>query len=343
MKSTPVEIGLLDPLPDDGFQIKDPSVVRMADGTFLMYATVFTRKEHYRIGRFEAKHPRGPWHELSRIRHDIAGSEVCAPSMRLRERDDERLWTMYVQTACFQENGRIEKAVSSDGVHFLCALAAVMSVADVPAFPESALAGLYDVSVSDIRWKGVDYECMVFSGYRRVGCGDLYLSMRVKADAETKWQKPRLLLRQEDVPFHNRPDSPNFEWGLEGAKLIQVSDDFFAVVGVCFLDKGPEHRGSRQRVFMAGGSSPMHPFRLMTLPIEPIPAQGENGHPDTIDMGNSIGLLYQERDGDGKPWYLRYREYSKAAFRLLMQPLPVPANDPLPLLRPAATPMPATV
>jgi hypothetical protein len=139
--------------------------------------------------------------------------------------------------------------------------------------------------------------------------------MREKgADA---WEKPKLALKQEDVPFHNKPGSENFEWGLEGAKVVQLADDAYLMIGVCFLDKDKAERGTRQRVFFAASATPEGPFLPMGTPIEPTPYKegaGENGHPETIDLGAKLGILYQERAGEGadKPWHLRYAEIDKA-------------------------------
>ena len=174
--------------------------------------------------------------------------------------------------------------------------------------------GIYDVAVSDISLNGTAFECMAFSGYRRVGCGDVYLSLREKASVPQEWGTPYLVLRQEDVPFHNRPDSPHFEWGLEGAKILQLADDAFLMIGVCFLERDKSYSGTRQRVFFAAASSPGGPYSPMYMPIDPTQygdGQGENGHPDIIDLGNYVGILYQERAGDFKPWHLRYVEMTK--------------------------------
>lgn len=299
------------------FEIKDPTVIQMPDGTWQMYASVGTSvTQSWFIGHFEAQHPAGPWQELEPVKMiGVEGSEVCAPQVLFDDSTGTPLWKMYVQTTCFHENGVIAVAQSTDGTNFVGLPEPAMTQDRVPPSPNTPpVVGLYDVAISEYTQNGKVYECMMFSGYRRIGCGDLYMSVREKSVVETKWDTPRLILAQEDVPYHNNPGSLNFEWGLEGAKLVQLAENAYIMIGVCFLEKGHEHRGTRQRVFLAAAETPFGPFTPISLPLEPTKyesGQGENGHPDTIDLGSSIGILYQERTGDGKPWHLRYTEIGK--------------------------------
>lgn len=325
-------------------EVKDPAIVPMPDGSYMLYATVFgpgiSREDI--IGRFHASHPQGPWHQLESARvHGVTGPEVCAPQVLLSEENGQLLWTMYVQTSCFEQDGHIAVAVSRDGKDFYALPTPAMTR---HAINQHSVVCLYDVSVSDIHLKGKPYECMVFSGYRHFnpvaaghdtletgimssitqnGCGDLYMSLREKDGFSSEWSTPKLILKQEDVPFHNHPASPNFEWGLEGGKIIQLEEDSFLLTGVCFLEKDIALRGTRQRVFFATAASPAGPFVSHTLPLEPTPydvGQGENGHPDVIDLGSRLAILYQERAGVGHPWHLRYAEISKKEVQALLSP-----------------------
>lgn len=284
-------------------QIKDPSIVQDADGGYYMYAT-FVTDDFNGVGRFHAAHPGGPWQELAPATiTGVEGPEVVAPAV-VRDGDT---WTMYVQTSCFSKDGVIAVATSADGVHFTGTGAAAASKDGLPG-----VIGVYDVAVSDVTEKGAQMECMVFSGYRAVGNGDVYVALREKgADA---WSAPVLALKQEDVPFHNPPGSRDYEWGLEGAKVVQLADDAYLMIGVAFLDKSVSERGTRQRVFFAASNKPEGPYTAMETPYAPTAypeGTGENGHPDTIDLGNKIGVLYQERAGEGQPWHLRYTEEDK--------------------------------
>lgn len=297
-------------------EIKDPTVVLRPDKSYFMMASVGSSvSQQWRIGRFEAAHPAGPWQELEFADvQGIEGPEVCAPALQLEERDSRLLYKMYVQTSCFREDGIIALAESQDGKTFRAVSDFAISKDHLPA-RDIPIVGLYDVGISEITHEGKEYDCMTFSAYRRVGCGDLYASLREKGAPDASWSTPALILKQEDVPFHNHPESPNFEWGLEGAKIHQIADNAFMMIGVCFLEKGLHEIGTRQRVFFAAAESPLGPFRPVTTPIPPTRydiGEGENGHPDTVDLGEHIGILYQERAGHGKPWHLRYAEASKA-------------------------------
>jgi hypothetical protein len=310
MDSRLVEIRRRNGADDAFFQIKDPAVVKLPDGTYAMYCTLdASYMQPGLVGRFSAASPEGPWDEEEpAVLTGVTGPEVCAPSVVIEEKDGVPLFKMYIQTSCFHEDGVIAVATSRDGIHF-AAESVMMTKDDVPGS-----VSLYDVSVSDITRDGKPAECMVFSAYREIGCGDIYVSVRDKGG---DWEKPVLALKQEDVPFHNRPGSANFEWGLEGAKVMQLADDAFLMAGVCFLDKNKSDRGTRQRVFFAASSSPAGPFVPMETPIDPTPydnGTGENGHPDITDLGDKLGILYQERAGEGrsKPWHLRYAEADKA-------------------------------
>ncbi|MBI1216749.1 MAG: hypothetical protein GC185_13145 [Alphaproteobacteria bacterium] len=319
MKTRKVDFIRMDGRPNDKssgyFEIKDPSVVALPEGGYEMYASLGTSvTQEWVIGRFRAQTPDGPWQELPHAELEgVEGGEVCAPAVVLAEKDGAPEWKMYVQTTCFSENGVIALATSRDGRHFTGAEKPAMAVADLPE-GDWPVVGLYDVAISDLSVNGRERECMAFSGYRSIGCGDVYLSFRDKGAKDEAWSTPVLALKQEDVPFHNRPGAENFEWGLEGAKVVQLADDAFLMIGVCFLDRGNEERGTRQRVFLAGAAQPGGPYVPMETPIAPTAypeGTGENGHPDTIDLGQTLGILYQERAGEGQPWHLRYTEASK--------------------------------
>lgn len=309
-------------------EIKDPSVVALPDGSYLMFASIGSSiTQKWQIGRFTAQHPSGPWHEQEPAAvNSVDGPEVCAPAVQLRQGEDGRhFFEMYVQTSCFQENGIIALATSEDGQDFNREMKWSLTKDDIndASIPS---VGLYDAGISDITHGGKNYECLTFSAYRRVGCGDLYLSMREIGGENLNWSPPQLVMKQEDIPFHNHPDSPNFEWGLEGAKIVQLAEDKFMMIGVCFLEKEHVHLGTRQRVFLALADSPFGPFNTASTPLDPTnypEGCGENGHPDTIDLGDRLGILYQERAGDRKPWHLRYAEADKAdLMRIASRPVP---------------------
>ena len=98
--------------------------------------------------------------------------------------------------------------------------------------------GVYNAGVSRVRHRDRSLTCMLFTGCNRVGDGDLYLTVRDEARREAGWTPARRVLGQHEVHFHNRPGYEHYEWGLEGAELVQLGEDAYLMVGVCFLEKG---------------------------------------------------------------------------------------------------------
>ena len=299
------------------FEIKDPSVVTLVDGTLMMYASIGnSAHQEWIVGRFMAVHPAGPWHEVEPVSFaNLSGPQVCAPAVMYEISNGQPLWKMYIQTACFEADGVIVLATSRDGQHFEGQPQPLASRHTLSAEYQPLVTGVYDAGVSEIRGGNEEMMCMLFSGYRRVGCGDIYASYRPKSAAEHEWSPARRLLAQEEVPFHNHPNSQHFEWGLEGAKLVQLSEKCFLLVGVCFLPKPDGFLGTRQRVFFAVSSSMDGPFRPVGTPLNPFENEedgrrGENGHPDTLFLNeHDLWIIYQERHGDGAPWHLRAAHY----------------------------------
>lgn len=299
------------------YEIKDPSVVQVAPDKFMMYASVGNSIEQsWKVGRFVASNPSGVWQEIEPVEfHDLLGPQLCAPAVVYEEKDGKPLWSMYIQTACFEENGIIALATSEDGQHFY-GTPQPLATKDTVEQNRFPVVGVYDVGISTINMNGEQIQCMLYSGYRRIGCGDIYLS--TKRANESEWSRGVCLLTQEDVPFHNRPDYEHFEWGLEGAKLEQLADDCFLLIGVCFVPKPNEFLGTRQRVFYAVGKTPIGPFTPIDTPFLPHNYEerlGENGHPDTLVLNDKLYVIYQQRAGNGHPWYLRVAEYGVAEFK----------------------------
>lgn len=289
------------------YEIKDPSVVALADGTYMMFASVGNSiTQTWLVGRFTASNLLGPWQEVAPVTfHNLEGPQLCAPAVLYSQENGQPVWTMYIQTACFEENGVIALATSTDGQNFY-GQPQPQATRDMVSNPPAPVIGVYDVGVSEIKQNNEQVLCMLYSGYRRVGCGDLYLSTKKKS--ETQWSPGHCLVSQEEIPFHNHPDYEHFEWGLEGAKLIQLANDSFLLIGVCFLPLPTEYLGTRQRVFLAASTTITGPYTAIGMPFVPQANEwktGENGHPDTIISGNDLIVIYQERSGDGKPWHLR--------------------------------------
>lgn len=291
-------------------EIKDPTVVQKTNGNYMMFASIGNSiEQHWKVGRFISEKADGVWQELPAVEfEDIAGPQLCAPAVSYEEKNGQELWTMYIQTACFEENGVIAVATSTDGHHFIGQTQPAITRESITKKP-SEVIGVYDVGLSEVKKNDQELLCMLYSGYRRVGCGDIYMSYKNKQDE--KWSEGECIIAQEEVPFHNSPASEAFEWGLEGAKLIQLADDCFVIIGVCFLPRPNEFLGHRQRVFMAASQNMNGPFIPIGLPFVPSHHErtGENGHPDTFMNGDKLCVVYQERAGDKQPWYLRLAQF----------------------------------
>ena len=316
---------------------KDPSIIQRDDGKFEMFCSIGNSNTQQWInGRFIADSLNGPWQELEPVKIiGECGPEMCAPAVTYDLKNGKPFYTMYVQSACFQPGSVIALCTSTDGEYFTRAAEPLFASEDLHhagafghygvkqpnPFPLDVMA-LYDASISKVRWKGKEQLMQTFSGYRRIGCGDIFGSMRPAGSTEADWSKTQLILRQEDISFHNRPDSPDFEWGIEGTQVQQLGPKQFIMTGVCFLDKPRAESGTRQRVFFAAARSPFGPFHEIGMPVEPThyaEGKGENGHPDTVIDGDTMHLIYQERAGEGQPWHLRHTTFELGKLRELVE------------------------
>lgn len=292
---------------EEHLEIKDPSLVKVSDNEYYLFASIGNSvTQRWQVGRFQASDPTGKWTELAPAYFtNLNGPQLCAPAVTYQQTSNRQpSWEMYIQTACFEEDGQIVRATSTDGQHFVGQSQPVVTRADIADSPQPVV-GVYDVAISEVQVANQELLCLLYSGYRQVGCGDIYASYKPKTATDQAWSKGQLLLAQEQVPFHNAPRDEHFEWGLEGAKLIQLAADCFVLIGVCFLPQGAGASGTRQRVFLAAASQLSGPYLPLGLPFRPSQGQGENGHPDTLIEGNQLWVIYQERRGDGQPWYLR--------------------------------------
>lgn len=292
------------------YEIKDPSIVKVSDSQYIMYASIGNSlNQEWIVGRFESSHPSALWRELEPVVFEnLSGPQLCAPAVTFTSGSG---FEMYIQTACFEENGQIVLATSQDGQHFTGYPQPVVTREHVNQ-TDNPVVGVYDVGVSEVMQENEELICMLYSGYRAVGSGDIYVSYKKKNSQQLSWSRGERLISQEDVPFHNNPNYEHFEWGLEGAKLIQLAPDCFVIIGVCFMPKPKEFLGNRQRVFFAASQSLHGPFIPLGFPFMPTDSefkQGENGHPDTLIEGQTLWTIYQERYGDGKPWHLRVASF----------------------------------
>lgn len=300
--------------------IKDPSIIRMPGRGYEMFASIGnSSNEIWKVGHFKADKLDGPWKELppvtfhtpAGLEHNLDGLNCCAPAVLLEQDQGKLRYKMYIQTTCFQEKGVIAVATSNDGTHFT---ALPETVATVKSCKEKPLVNVYDVGVSEMIYKGEPIIHTVFTGCTKTGCGDLYAATRPKNGTDKDWTPGKLLLDQAEVAFHNQPHMPHFEWGLEAGQVVQLDKNLYLLAAVCFLEKeGKEHNGTRQRIFFAASRSPTGDFKPMGVAVDA--AQGENGHPDMIVSDGKLHLIYQDREGDKKPWKLSYGNFDLEKLR----------------------------
>lgn len=311
MKTQLLTIDRLPKLLEKHYEIKDPCVVTLPNNQHLMFASIGNSVEQrWLVGRFLANNPEGPWAELPPVKFEnIEGPQLCAPAVTCEAIDGKLRFHMYIQTACFSEDGVIAYASSDDGYTFIGEPTPVMTRHELET-PPHPVVGVYDAGISEVSVGSEPVTCLVFSGYRRIGNGDIYMTYRKKLRPNDPWKRAKLILAQEDVPFHNHPAYHHYEWGLEGAKIVQLGTNCYILIGVCFLPKPHNFKGMRQRVFVAASASLDGPFYPLGTPFVPqkygSPEKyGEHGHPDTLIIDNTLHVIYQERAGDGQPWHLR--------------------------------------
>lgn len=295
-------------------EIKDPSVVHTPDGYYLFASIGSSVTQNWMVGRFKTQNLDGVWEELPPVTfYGIRGSQLCAPAVIYDANAFDMPWKMYIQTSCFEEDGIIVKAVSNDSQNFYGTMTPVVSKISLPKNPQ--VVGVYDAGVSELVINKHSYLSMLYSGYRKIGCGDIYLSIREKAKPYEIWTPGVRILEQEAVPFHNPPGYAYYEWGLEGAKIIQIGN-YFLLTAVCFMPKPQEDEGKRQRIFFAVSTSLFGPYIPWQTVFEDYDATriGEYGHPDIFIENNKIFLIYQQRDGATRPWYLQYATFDLEIF-----------------------------
>jgi hypothetical protein len=292
--------------------------------------------QRWKVARYGTNDLRGPWQELkSPTLIGLSGPQLCAPALRYEFEDGQPLYSLYIQTACFEPGGMIMEADSTDGVTFRGRATPLVTKDSVRA--KRPLIGVYDPSYSRITVEGRMHDCLTFTGITRMNShwpheamGDIYLMLRERGPSRARWSEPRLVLEMSDIMFHNQPRHAKegggvYEWCPEGTQVIGLDDKHYLMIGVCFLPKGAGCDGERQRVFLAAADHAHGPFVAFARPFEPADERGENGHPDTVvDWENQIlEVILQERgrrlpDGRDAPWGLRHSQLDLQLLRPLM-------------------------
>ena len=122
---------------------------------------------------------------------------------------------------------------------------------------------------------------------------DIYLAKSESGTWEGPWVRMGRILEHADIAeHHNQRDHDEYEWGIEGAQLVELPDGQVLLNATSFLPGGK--RGSRQRVFFALADSVAGPYRTCGPVLEP-PCFGENGHSTALVDGDQLILMFQAR------------------------------------------------
>ncbi|MEO6508644.1 MAG: hypothetical protein ABIO02_01710, partial [Patescibacteria group bacterium] len=221
---------------------------------------------------------------------------------------DEGEFHMFIQTEFLGLNGRIEYLKSKAGDVFDFVTTAIQPLQDTLTPEELSImqeripeAGLYDSHPAMIN--GQKY--LLYSGASEVGRPDIYLVKSSSNKWEGPWQRLRpsrtkdAILMHDEVIHHNQRESREYEWGLEGAQLVQLPSGRIILIAVCFLPEG--ERGTRQRVFLAVARNILGPYQTLGHILLPEKAweSGENGHATGILNDGSLVIFYQGRPVNG--------------------------------------------
>jgi hypothetical protein len=267
-------------------EIKDPCLVHDGERWHL-YGTGVTARDRFEVLHATATTLGAQW----RVEPPIAlaptleGGCLAAPGVIA----DGGTLHMFLQTDFNLFDGRIEHLCSSDGGNSFAHLSPALR-----ALPGTAEAGIYDPHPA--RVAGQLY--LTYSAFATVGMPDVHLARSLSATWDGPWERLGPILCHEQVPFHNARDCEDYEWGLEGAQLVELPCGRVLLVAVCFLAGGVA--GNRQRVFLAAGDDARGPFE----PIGPLTVgyTGENGHASAAVVGDAVAIVMQERDGENSAW-----------------------------------------
>lgn len=261
--------------------VKDPCPV-FDGGTWHLFGSggsIITEK--WLIYHATAPSIEGPWTEQPTIDLALGGSGVAAPGVVFCD----GLFRMFIQTEFMKPGGKIEYLTSPNGFTWTHVNTALLSM------PGTAEHGIYDPHPAKI-----GNAC--YLAYSGMPAGwppkpDIYLASSLSGTWEGPWVRLGSILDHEAVAnHHNQHGSANYEWGIEGAQLVELPDGNVLLNATSFLPEGV--RGSRQRVFFAVASNVQGPYRSLGPILEP-PGFGENGHATALLDGEKLVLCYQAR------------------------------------------------
>ncbi len=152
---------------------------------------------------------------------------------------------------------------------------------------------------------------IVYSGmpkFTRVPQPDIYLARSMSDSWFGPWKRVGKILDHPELLHHNSREDPDYEWGLEGAQLVELPGGRVLLNATCFLPQGP--RGSRQRVFFAIADNIKGPYVSVGPVLDP-GGLGENGHSTVIIHDRRLTLFYQGRvEATNHRWRYGLAKYS---------------------------------
>lgn len=274
-----------------------------------------TFREEWEILHATAPSIEGPWTEVEPARlRGVEGPHVAAPSVHYDP--DDKMFHMVVQKD-FMNVGGLAYLASADGTIFTKMRTLVAPKGGVEA-------GMYDPHFSVIGSKKyLAYASMPEFVSRqdptdpnrtyRFPQPDIYLAKSVSDRWSGFWKRQKAILRHEDIAWHhNAREHPDYEWGIEGPQLLELTDGHILLNATCFIEQG--RRGTRQRVFFAIAKDPTGPYQSLgpVLPTSltefPEWENGENGHASAVVQGDELYLFYQARSQavvepkEANPW-----------------------------------------
>ncbi|MEK7510857.1 MAG: hypothetical protein AAB582_01300 [Patescibacteria group bacterium] len=296
MPGTPLEpIRKIGPLFDSTRfkDVKDPCIA--FDGaTWHIYGSGGTVvSETWEILHATAPALEGPWTECEpAVLRGVEGPHVAAPSVIYDPPD--KLFHMAVQKDFMDVGGDIAYLVSADGHVFTKMRTLVKPKGSVEA-------GLYDPHFSEIRGK----KYLVYSGVPVTSIEgraftpqpDVYLAKSLTDRWAGLWKRVKKILDHDEIEWHhNRRDSQDYEWGIEGPQVVELPNGKVLLNATCFLAEG--RFGTRQRVFFGIADDVQGPYVSLGPVLSPPEdgwESGENGHASAWVEGEELYLFYQAR------------------------------------------------
>lgn len=270
--------------------VKDPCPVFDGEGWHLFGTGDRGQGSPHEILHATADELTGPWRlqppsVLRGVHGDTVAPGVVAEHGRLH---------MFIQTTFNNLGGHAAHLVSDDrGTSFVRRRLALR------ARPGTAEAGIYDPRPTEI--DGSRY--LVYSAFSVIGRPDVFLARSRSGGWDGPWDRLGCILAHPQVSWHNQHDDPRYEWGLEGAQLLELPDRQVLLNATCFLP-GARPR-DRQRVFFALGDAPTGPFDVLG-PVVPGPYDEgafENGHGTAVlDASGRLHLLFHEWTSGAAGW-----------------------------------------